>query len=158
MSHRHPHGIIYTYSATPYKALISSFLCFRCQTEDLGLCLKVVEHAPQRWLSLVKVLERVIRLWHPLKKLYKTNSEVFPLEEGDNEAGILQLYSLMEPVAAIIRDGQHGSLPMNGKMHMALSLLKATTLRETEPLKVTQIYTHTHCSPRQTRVRLSLDN
>ena len=42
----------------------------------------------------------------------------------------------MEPVASIMRDGQHGSLPMNGEIHMALSLLNVSLLSETEPLKV----------------------
>lgn len=87
-------------------------------------------------MSLSNTLERVIRLWHPLKKLFINDTEPFPLEVGDNKSGILELYSLIAPVAAIMRDGQHGSLPMNGEIHMALSLLNVTLLSETEPLKV----------------------
>lgn len=32
----------------------------------------VVNHAPRRSLGLAKVLARVIRLWHPRRKLYVT--------------------------------------------------------------------------------------
>ena len=106
------------------------------QVEDLGLCLKKVNHAPQRWLSLSKALERVICLWHPLKKLFLNDGQTFPLEAGNKKNGILELYSLMAPLTAIIRDGQHGSLSMNGEIQMALSLLNVTLLSETEQLKV----------------------
>ncbi|CAN0588206.1 unnamed protein product, partial [Ectocarpus sp. 12 AP-2014] len=36
------------------------------QMEMLGETLKISRHAPQRWLSLVRVMERIIRLWHVL--------------------------------------------------------------------------------------------
>lgn len=68
-------------------------------------------------------------LRHPLKKLYVTNSEVFPLVEWDNKAGILELHFLMNPFAAITLDRQHATLPMGGEMYMKLCHLKATTLR-----------------------------
>lgn len=62
--------------------------------------------ALQRLLILVRVLGRSIRFWHPPKKLEVTNSEVFPLEEGEIKACILKLYSLMKAVAVITRDRQ----------------------------------------------------
>jgi len=71
-----------------------------------------------------------------LKKLYINDGQAFPLEMGNNRNGILELYSLMAPVARIVRDGQHGSLPMNGEIHMGLSLLNVTLLSATEPLQV----------------------
>ncbi|CAM9682822.1 unnamed protein product, partial [Ascophyllum nodosum] len=67
---------------------------------------KIVKHAPQRWLSLTRTLERIIRLWHVLRKLYSDEGMVFPLDQGSNKDGILQLYSLMQPLSAITRDGQ----------------------------------------------------
>ena len=106
------------------------------QMEDLGLCVKVLKHAPHRWLSLSKTFERVIRLWHPLKRLFINDGRMFPLEANGMKQKILELYSLMAPVAAIIRDGQHGKLPMNGEVHMQLSLLHVTLLAESQPLKV----------------------
>lgn len=48
--------------------------------------------------------------------------QLFPLEVGDKERP--SRYTLfMESVAKIIRDGQNGSLPMTGEIHMAVSLL-----------------------------------
>lgn len=87
-------------------------------------------------MSLTKTLERVVRLWPSLRKLYITESLPFPLEADNNKEGILELHSLMAPVADIMRDGQHGSLPMNGEVHMALSVLNVTLLSDPEPLKV----------------------
>lgn len=88
----------------------------------------------------MQALERVIRLWHPLRKLYALRGEGFPLDAGNNRSGILQLYSLMEPLARITHDARSRSLPMNGEMHMALSKLKATTLAEGKPLKVPSLF------------------
>lgn len=100
------------------------------------MILKVTKHAPHRWLSLNKSLGVVIRLWHQLRKVFFNKGEEFSLDHSSNRDGILQLYSLMEPVVAITRDGQHGSAPMTAEMHMALSRLKATTLSSDQPLKV----------------------
>ena len=97
----------------------------------MGKFFKTTKHAPQRWLSLNRSLGVVIRLWHQLRKLYSFNAEDFPLDQGSNRDRILELYSLMDPVVAITRGGQHGSIPMSAEMQLALSKLKATTLAPT---------------------------
>ena len=104
------------------------------------MCLKVVKHVPQRWLSLFKAFGRIIRLWHPLCKLYAQKGEVFPLNVSSNRAGFLQLHSLMDACATIMRDGQHGRVPVSNEMHMALSMLKTSTLDLSRPLKVRYIF------------------
>lgn len=48
--------------------------------ELLGECLKIVKHTPPRWLSLISTLERIIRLWHVLRKHHADMKEVFQLE------------------------------------------------------------------------------
>ena len=76
--------------------------------------------------------------YHWMTQLFFQKDEEFSLDYSVNRDGILQLYSLMEPVVAITRDGQHGSAPMTAEMHMALSKLKATTLNSDRPLKVSK--------------------
>ena len=100
---------------------------------------KITKHAPQRWLSLVRVMERIIRLWHVLRKVYADDGEEFPLDKGNNKDAILQLYSLLQPLTVITRDGQFGAVPMTAEMHMAFAVLKTEVLDPTQPLRVFDI-------------------
>eukprot|EP00752_Nemacystus_decipiens_P017453 g15647.t1 len=109
------------------------------QLEMTGEVLKIRKHAPQRWLSLVHVMERIIRLWHVFRKVYANDGVEFPLDKGDNKDDILQLYSLLQPLAAITRDGQYGAVPMSAEMHMAFAELKQEVLDTTKPLRVFDI-------------------
>lgn len=109
------------------------------QMEMLGETLKISRHAPQRWLSLVRVMERIIRLWHVLRKVYANDGEEFPLDKDNNKDDILQLFSLLQPLAVITRDGQYGAVPMAAEMHMAFAELKKEVLDPDEPLKVFDI-------------------
>lgn len=83
-------------------------------------------------------MERILRLWYPLRELYARGGVAFPLDEGDNRDCFLQLYSLLKQVTSITRNADNGSLPMNGEMHMTMSKLKIATLNESVPLKVRQ--------------------
>lgn len=109
------------------------------QLEMTGEVLKIRKHAPQRWLSLVRVMERIIRLWHVLRKVYANDGIEFPLDKGDNKDDILQLYSLLQPLAAITRDGQYGAVPMSAEMHMAFAELKQEVVDPIKPLRVFDI-------------------
>lgn len=54
----------------------------------LGDVLKMVKHAPQRWLTIINTLELVvICLWHVLRKLHSNEEKLFPLEHGRQWAG-----------------------------------------------------------------------
>lgn len=109
------------------------------QVEMLDATLKITKHAPQRRLSLVRVMERIIRLWHVLRKVYTGDGEEFPLDKGNNKDDILQLYSLLQPLSTITRDGQYGAVPMSAKMHMAFAELKKDVLDPAQPLRVFDI-------------------
>lgn len=109
------------------------------QLEVLGQIFKIMKHAPQRWLSLTRTLERIIRLWHVLRRLYTDEGKRFPLDDDNNKDAILQLYSLLQPLSAITRDGQYGAVPMTAEMRMAFAVLKMEVLDSTKPLKVFDI-------------------
>lgn len=109
------------------------------QLEMLGEVLKISKHAPQRWLSLVRVMERIIRLWHVLRKVYANDGVEFPLDKDNNKDDILQLYSLLQPVSVITRDGQYSAIPMSAEIHLAFAELKKEVLDPTTPLKVFDI-------------------
>lgn len=109
------------------------------QLDLLGEVLKVPNQAPQRWLTLVRTMERVIRLWHVLRKLYSDAGKTFPLEIGDNKDCILQLYSLLRPLSSVTRDGQYGGLPMLADIYMKFGMLKVGVLNSSADLKVFDI-------------------
>ncbi|CAM9443361.1 unnamed protein product [Ascophyllum nodosum] len=73
---------------------------------------------------------------------------VFPLDQGNNKDGILQLYSLMQPLSAITRDGQFAGVPMTAEIHMKFGFLKVHVLDPTKSLKVFDI-PHWRGRPRQ---------
>ncbi|CAN0346503.1 unnamed protein product, partial [Ascophyllum nodosum] len=101
------------------------------ELEMLDEICKITKHAPQRWLSLVRTIERIIRLWHVLRKLYANDGEEFPLDKDSNKDAILQLYSLLQPLSAITRDGQYGTVPITAEMRLAFAELKADVLNPT---------------------------
>ena len=109
------------------------------QLEMLNATLKITKHAPQRWLSLVRVMERIIRLWHVLRKVYANDGGEFPLDKDNNKDDILQLCSLLQPLSAITRDGQYSTVPMSAEMHMAFAELKMDVLDPDKLLKVFDI-------------------
>lgn len=109
------------------------------QVDLLGEILKIPNQAPQRWLTLVRTLERVIRLWHVLRKLHSDAGKTFPLEEGDNKDCILQLYSLLQPLSSVTRDGQYGGAPMMADIYMKFGMLKMSVLNTSADLKVFDI-------------------
>ena len=94
------------------------------QLELLDEFFEITKHAPQRWMSLVRTMERIIRLWHVVRKLFADDGEEFPLDKDNNKDVILQLYSLLQPLSAITRDGQYSAVPMTGEMRLAFAELK----------------------------------
>lgn len=125
---------------------LNKFPAMKKKFDDLELELELVQElfkgsdlSPQRWPILTRVLERIIRLWNPIRELYTNIGEVFPLERGDNREGILQLYSLLQPLSAIAGDVQYYGVPMTAEMHMAFAVLKMRVLDPTKPLKVSEI-------------------
>ncbi|CAM9505990.1 unnamed protein product [Ectocarpus sp. 8 AP-2014] len=91
------------------------------------------------WPNLVRVMERIFRLWHVLRKVYADDGEEFLLDEDNNRDDVLQLYSLLQPLSAITRDSRCGDVPMTAEMHMAFAQLKAEVLDPDLPLRVFDI-------------------
>lgn len=125
-------------------AKVNQSATFKQKFEEIQLAMldeifKITKHAPQRWLSLVRVMERIIRLWHVLRKVYADDGEEFPLDKGNNKDAILQLYSLLQPLTVLTRDGQYGAVPMTAEMHMAFAVLKTEVLDPAQPLRVFDI-------------------
>ena len=69
-----------------------------------GNATKLVNAAPHRWISTCKVLEEVLRSWEALEKHYLDNEAGgnFPL--AVHKTAIEELYSLMKPVALLIKN------------------------------------------------------
>ena len=109
------------------------------QLEMLNDAFKITKHAPQRWLGMVRTLERIIRLWHVFRRVYAELGVKFLLDEGDNKNAVLQLYSLLQPLSMITRDGQYGAVPMTAETHMAFAVLKMEVLDPAKPLRVFDI-------------------
>eukprot|EP00752_Nemacystus_decipiens_P010971 g9750.t1 len=110
------------------------------ELETLNQVLEIAEHAaPQRWLCLVRVMERIIRAWHSLARAYADDGDQFPLDQGSNMDDFLQLYSLLQPLSAITRDGGGGegaATPTTAEMHLLFAKLKAMVLDPDAPLRV----------------------
>lgn len=109
------------------------------QMDMLEEILKITKHAPQRWLGMIRTLERIIRLWHVFRRVFAETGARFPLDDADNRRAVLELYSLLQPLSAITRDGQYGGAPMTAEIHMAFAALKRDVLDETKDLKVFDI-------------------
>lgn len=97
--------------------------------------MEATKHTPHRWMTLSKAIKCIIRCWHPFRQLYVDNGDAFPLDMRHQE--IREIFSLLEPCAALMRDGQSASEPMSGKLHSLLGALLVKTLNPKADLKVT---------------------
>ncbi|CAM9499392.1 unnamed protein product [Ascophyllum nodosum] len=109
------------------------------QLDMLDEVRKITKHSNHRWLSMVRTLERIIRLWHVFRRLLAELGEKFLLEEDDNKNAVLQLFSILQPLSAITRDGQFGEVPMTAEMHMAFAVLKMGGARPQQATRVFDI-------------------
>ena len=91
---------------------------------------------PQRWLSLSRTFDCVIVLWYYIYVLCSNDGKIFPLDITNN---ILELYSLVVPCASLIRESQHGSEPVVGKIHSLVTLFMASTVDPDKPLQVRRV-------------------
>ena len=102
-----------------------------------GNATKLVNAAPHRWISTCKVLEEVLRSWEALEKHYLDNEAGgnFPL--AVHKTAIEELYSLMKPVALLIKNSQPSGGPTGLSTFIDLCTLQATTLDMEKPLLIT---------------------
>ena len=102
-----------------------------------GNATKLVNAAPHRWISTCKVLEEVLRSWEALEKHYLDNEAGgnFPL--AVHKTAIEELYSLMKPVALLIKNSQRSGGPTGLSTFIDLCTLQATPLDMEKPLLIT---------------------
>ena len=135
-------------------AKISLIDNYQVKYEDMqqlmfGNATKLVNAAPHRWISTCKVLEEVLRSWEALEKHYLDNEAGgnFPL--AVHKTAIEELYSLMKPVALLIKNSQRSGgrtglstfidlCTLQGlSTFIDLCTLQATTLDMEKPLLIT---------------------
>ncbi|CAN0496206.1 unnamed protein product, partial [Ectocarpus sp. 8 AP-2014] len=101
-----------------------------------GKSTKLVNAVPHRWISTCNVLEEILRSWQALEEHYQKNEQgSFPLAQHKTE--IEELYSLMKPIAVIMKESQEKGVPTGLSTFVALVMLRADTLDVTKPLEVT---------------------
>lgn len=102
-----------------------------------GKATKLVIAIPHRWISTCNVLEEVIRSWVALEEHYKKNEPggIFPL--AAHETQIEELYSLLKPIAAVIKESQEKGASTGLSAFVAVVMLRCTTLDVSKPLDVT---------------------
>ncbi|KAI9909978.1 hypothetical protein PsorP6_010317 [Peronosclerospora sorghi] len=98
---------------------------------------KFVNHAPHRFLSMHKVLRRILELWTPLTSLYGEKSTTFPLAEKYDT--ITQLYSFLAPAADVMRYTQNGTEVTGPRSVLSLAKLKMYTLSSETPLLLQEV-------------------
>ncbi|CAM9204019.1 unnamed protein product [Phaeothamnion confervicola] len=106
-----------------------------------GQPLKLVNAQPQRWVGTASVLERVIMLWPALELYYlelpATKSDTFkPFPLTAERAEVLELYSLLKPVAEIIRFCQSNHFPTGAAGFVQLTNLLLLELNDDAPLPI----------------------
>ncbi|CAM9220072.1 unnamed protein product, partial [Hapterophycus canaliculatus] len=98
---------------------------------------RLVNADPYRWISVCNILEEIIRNWAELREHYEENGEgvAFPLAAYKTE--IEELYSLMKPVAVLIKDTQQAGVPTGLGAFLDLVMLRVNTLGATADLTIT---------------------
>ncbi|KAI9907018.1 hypothetical protein PsorP6_003772 [Peronosclerospora sorghi] len=87
---------------------------------------KFVSHAPHRFLSMNKVVRRVLELCTPLTSFYGEKRTTFPLAE--KYGTLTQLYSLLAPAEDVMRDTQNGTEVTGRRAVLSLAKLRMYTL------------------------------
>ncbi|CAN0133135.1 unnamed protein product [Ectocarpus fasciculatus] len=103
----------------------------------LGNSTKLVNAVPHRWISTCNVLEEILRSWQALEEHYQKNEHEgsFPLAQIKTE--IEELYSLMKPIADLMKESQETGVPTGLSTFIALVMLRADTLNVERALDVT---------------------
>lgn len=91
-----------------------------------GKALKLNPAAPQRWHGVADVLGGIIANFDVIRALYNGREQIPYLLEVHKE-GIEELYSLINPIADIIRDWQKTSKPAGVMAVLSLSALMLNT-------------------------------
>ena len=105
-----------------------------------GTDLKLVNAAPQRWSSMTKVLERVLKEWLALKAVFdgsyprEDERSKFPLKGLRQQ--LLELYSLMRLVQRIIIEVQGSGYPSSAVGWFDMMMVRKRILSGEYPLLI----------------------
>lgn len=103
--------------------------------ELFGSSTEIVDAAPRHWVSMCDVLEDVLSKWAAMEKHYAENVKVlFPL--SPMEASIEELYSLIKPVAVLIKNTQKAGVPTGLSSFLSLVALRTGMLQHEKALTV----------------------
>ena len=87
---------------------------------------KLVNAAPQRWRSVIDVLESLLVNWDAIGIMFGRESRGNPLAERKEE--IVEMYSIFKPCTDVIVRCQLTSVPMGTTGLFGLASLKLTTI------------------------------
>ena len=96
--------------------------------------LHLLSDVPQRWKSTVNLLERLLLIWKEVRLMYSTMGKAFPIDA--DHTLLLQLYSMLLPIAAIMTAAQGGSFPEGPNIAAKLSIARQKVLNLLAPLEV----------------------
>ncbi|CAM9584747.1 unnamed protein product [Sphacelaria rigidula] len=96
---------------------------------------KLVNAVPQRWISTCDVLQTVLSNWSALEVHYSENESVaFPLSAS--KASIEELYSLVKPIAILIKETQNTNVPTGVQTLLDLVAIRVSLSKEVSPLHI----------------------
>lgn len=105
------------------------------QASLFGSSTKLADVVPSRWMSICDVLERVLREWGALEAHYANDGNAaFPL--ADMLSSVEELFSLLKPVALLIKSCQRMNVPTGVSSFLEIVALRSSVLKEGKPLLI----------------------
>ncbi|CAM9993816.1 unnamed protein product, partial [Sphacelaria rigidula] len=85
---------------------------------------KLVNAVPHRWISVCQVLEEVLRNWAALEEHFQKNERGAAFHLAAHNTEIEELYSLMKPIAVLMKESQQTGVPTGLDTFLALVMLR----------------------------------
>ena len=104
------------------------------QREHGESSLQLLSDVPQRWKSTVNLLERLLLIWKEVRLMYSRMDKPF-LIEADHTL-LVQLYSMMFPIADLMTSAQGSSVPEGPRIVTLLAVARQKVLNLLSPLEV----------------------
>ena len=104
------------------------------QREHGESSLQLLSDVPQRWKSTVNLLERLLLIWKEVRLMYSRMDKPFVIEA--DHTLLVQLYSMMFPIADLMTSAQGSSVPEGPRIVTLLSIARQKVLNLLSPLEV----------------------
>ena len=104
------------------------------QREHGSSSLHLLSDVPQRWKSTVNLLNRLLFIWKDVRMMYSKMGKPFPIDA--DHTLLVQLFSMMSPIAAIMTSAQGASVPEGPRIVALLSVARQKVLNLSVPLEV----------------------